>query len=87
MSIHFLFISPGIMPYNSTMSSKLSTVNPYLRDPVLRQRSVLKSVATSSAIEGIFAPFKMMACALNASANSSKAKKPASKTHISRAKA
>jgi hypothetical protein len=40
------------------MGSKLSTVNPYLRDPVLRRRSVLRSVATSSAIEGIRAPFK-----------------------------
>jgi hypothetical protein len=40
------------------MSAKLSTSNPYLRDPALRQRSVLVSVATSSAIEGIRAPFK-----------------------------
>lgn len=40
------------------MSTKLSDSNPYLRDPTLRQRSVLVSVATSSAIEGIHAPFK-----------------------------
>ncbi|MGH8274946.1 MAG: hypothetical protein ACRD22_00725 [Terriglobia bacterium] len=40
------------------MSSKLSDVNPYLRDADLRRRSVLRSVATSSAIEGIHAPFK-----------------------------
>jgi len=40
------------------MSAKLSASNPYLRDPTLRQRSVLVSVATSSAIEGIRAPFK-----------------------------
>ena len=40
------------------MSPKLSTANPYLRDPVVRQRSVLTSVSTSSAIEGIRAPFK-----------------------------
>lgn len=40
------------------MSTKLSDSNPYLRDPTLRQRSVRVSVATSSAIEGIRAPFK-----------------------------
>jgi hypothetical protein len=40
------------------MSSTLATANPHLRDPDLRRRSVLKSVATSSAIEGIRAPFK-----------------------------
>ena len=40
------------------MSSKLSKTNPHLRDPVARERSILKSVASSSAIEGIRAPFK-----------------------------
>lgn len=41
------------------MSRKLlSNTNPYLRDPVQRERSVLKSVASSSAIEGIRAPFR-----------------------------
>ncbi len=41
------------------MSRKsLSSTNPYLRDPVQRERSVLKSVASSSAIEGIHAPFR-----------------------------
>jgi hypothetical protein len=40
------------------MSTHLSATNPYLRDPVVRARSVLRSVATSSAIEGIHAPFK-----------------------------
>jgi len=40
------------------MSSTLASANPHLRDPVLRQRSVLKSVASSSAIESIRAPFK-----------------------------
>lgn len=40
------------------MSTKLSVANPHLRDPVQRQRSVFASVATSSAIEGIRAPFK-----------------------------
>jgi Fic family protein len=43
------------------MSSKLSATNPYLRDPVLRRRNVLRSVASSSAIEGIHAPFKQLA--------------------------
>lgn len=40
------------------MSSKLSSANAFMRDPAVRQRSVLRSVATSSAIEGIRAPFK-----------------------------
>ena len=44
--------------YTLLMSAKLSTSNPYLSDPSLRKRSVLESVATSSAIEGIRAPFK-----------------------------
>jgi hypothetical protein len=40
------------------MSSKLSSANTYMRDPGVRRDSVLRSVATSSAIEGIRAPFK-----------------------------
>jgi hypothetical protein len=44
--------------YDSPMSAKLSSTNPHLRDPAARQRSVLKSVATSTAIEGIHAPFR-----------------------------
>lgn len=40
------------------MRIKLSAANVYLRDPVLRARTVLKSVASSSAIEGIRAPFR-----------------------------
>jgi hypothetical protein len=43
------------------VSSKLSTTNPYLRDPVVRARTVFTSVASSSAIEGILAPFRQMA--------------------------
>lgn len=44
------------------MSRKLLiNTNPYLRDPVQRERSILKSVASSSAIEGIRAPFRDMA--------------------------
>lgn len=37
---------------------KLSAANVYLRDPALRERTVLKSVASSSAIEGIRAPLR-----------------------------
>lgn len=40
------------------MSSKLSATNRYLRDPAQRERAVVRNVATSSAIEGIRAPFK-----------------------------
>lgn len=46
------------------MSSKLSSANPYMRDPVVRRSSVLRSVATSSAIDGIRAPFKAAAVKL-----------------------
>ena len=53
------------------MTSKLSSTNPYLRDPMQRQRSVLRSVATSSAIEGIRAPFKTVTRAASASLLSS----------------
>ena len=40
------------------VGSKLSDVNPYLRDPVKRERALLKSVASSSAIEGIRVSFR-----------------------------
>jgi len=43
------------------MGSKLSDVNPYLRDPVKRERAVLKSVESSSAIEGIRVSLKKRA--------------------------
>lgn len=39
------------------MRSKLSKTNPHLRDPVARERAIVKSFASSSAIEGIRAPF------------------------------
>ena len=39
-------------------STKLSHTNPYLRDPAMRKRGLLISAASSSAIEGIHAPFK-----------------------------
>jgi hypothetical protein len=44
--------------YNFTMSTKLSAVNPYLRDPIVRKKMTIRSVVTSSAIEGIRAVFK-----------------------------
>jgi hypothetical protein len=40
------------------MSMKLSSANPYLRNPAVRESMVIKSVVTSSAIEGIRALFK-----------------------------
>jgi hypothetical protein len=40
------------------MGSKLSSANRFLRDPAQRERTVVRNVATSSAIEGIRAPFK-----------------------------
>jgi hypothetical protein len=40
------------------MSTKLSQSNRYLRDPAVRERTVMKSVASSSAVEGIHAPFR-----------------------------
>jgi len=40
------------------MGAKLSVVNFYLLDPAIRQESVYRSVASSSAIEGIRGPFK-----------------------------
>lgn len=42
------------------MGSKLTSTNPYLRDPRMRERMVVTSVSSSSAIEGIRAPFKQM---------------------------
>ena len=45
------------------MSKKLSATNPYMHDAVQRERSVLQSVASSSAIEGIHAPFRRQAAA------------------------
>jgi hypothetical protein len=41
-------------------SKKLTDANPYLRDPVERARLVLRSVAESSAVEGIHHPFKKL---------------------------
>lgn len=73
--------------YNDVcMGSKLSTANPYLRDPVLRERSVLRSVASSSAIEGIRAPFRKMARASGKSGTVSGVRtKSNGKTRLTRA--
>ena len=43
--------------YTRDVGSKLSIANRYLRNPEVRERTVTRSVATSSAIEGIRAPF------------------------------
>ena len=43
--------------YTNAVGTKLSVANRYLRNPEVRERTVTKSVATSSAIEGIRAPF------------------------------
>lgn len=40
------------------MSDTLSRSNRHIRDPDARERLVFRSVASSSAIEGIRAPFK-----------------------------
>ena len=56
-----LLVILAVSWYNSRVNSKLCNVNPYLRDPALRERMVFTSVATSSAIEGVHAPFKTLA--------------------------
>lgn len=45
------------------MSAKLSATNRYLKDTEVRRKLIFKSVASSSAIEGIRAPFKQLASA------------------------
>ena len=55
--IHRLILLP-FSGYTSPMGTKLTSANPYLRDPNMRDRMVFESVASSSAIEGIRAPFK-----------------------------
>ena len=44
--------------YNVDMSAKLASTNRYLKDAVVRRKLIFRSVASSSAIEGIRAPFK-----------------------------
>lgn len=43
------------------MSAKLAVTNRYLKDTEVRRKLIFKSVASSSAIEGIRAPFKQIA--------------------------
>ena len=46
------------------MGNKLSDSNRYLRDPAMRERLVYRSVASSSAVEGIREPFRNKAVIL-----------------------
>jgi len=39
----------------------LSETNPYFRDPKVRDKMILVSAASSAAIEGIRAPYKVIA--------------------------
>jgi len=53
----------GLTSVGSTidcMGSKLSETNPYLRDPVKRKRALMRSVVSSSAIEGIRVSYKTL---------------------------
>jgi hypothetical protein len=68
------------------MSPKLSAANPYLRDPVARRRSVFASVASSSAIEGIHAPFKQAAVTRASGSAVNTQASPTPRRHITRAK-
>ena len=43
--------------YTKDVGTKLSVGNRYLRNPEVREQTVTRSVATSSAIEGIRVPF------------------------------
>lgn len=67
-------------------STKLSQTNPYLRDPAMRERGLFISVSSSSAIEGIHAPFKTKALIHKSGAirEPDKLHKPA--TRVTRAK-
>ena len=74
--------------YSSTVSSKLSLANPYLRDPVVRQRNVFTSVSSSSAVEGIHAPFRRTGAVAAATGAASRGRaKRLSKNRLNRAKA
>lgn len=43
--------------YTKVLGTKVPIANRYLRNPEVRERTATRSVATSSAIEGIRAPF------------------------------
>ena len=62
--------------YTKRVGTKLSIANRYLRNPEVRERTVAKSVATSSAIEGIRAPFAGGAKTGASSKNRLKRKRP-----------
>jgi hypothetical protein len=66
------------------MSKTLGTANRYLRNRVLRNRLVFKSVASSSAIEGIHAPFRRPAKATGKSPSPATHRATARKTRNSR---
>jgi hypothetical protein len=55
-STHLKAIGPASL-YTKCVSIKLSVANRYLRNPEVQEKTVIRSVATSSAIEGIRAPF------------------------------
>lgn len=58
------------------MKNRLSDVNPHLRDPAKRERAVLKSVVSSSAIEGIHVSLKKPSNGGGKSASSKARAKP-----------
>ena len=63
---------------------KLTSANRYLRDPEVREKTVTRSVATSSAIEGIRAPFaRRRTQAATGRKNDLKRKKPLAPTSAS----
>jgi hypothetical protein len=62
--------------YTKGVGTKLSIANRYLRNPGVRERTVTRSVATSSAIEGIRAPFGGGAKTGSSSKASLKRKRP-----------
>lgn len=58
--------SDGLALRNGELLTRAELQYRYLRNPATRARTVLRSVATSSAIEGIRAPFKRKAGGLYA---------------------
>jgi hypothetical protein len=57
------------------MAARLSTTNSYMRDPATRERLVYRSVASSSAVEGIREPFRRKATVLGKKAGPSARKR------------
>ncbi len=50
----------------------LAETNPWLRDPVMRKKALLIAAATSSAVEGIHAPYRELLKSLKKPARESK---------------